>query len=44
MKKTGDDAPADVAALMSASADAAHFVGAVKRIWPGAVVNCLARL
>jgi hypothetical protein len=31
--------PADVAVLLGASADAAHFVGEVKRIWPGAVVT-----
>jgi hypothetical protein len=27
--------PDDVAVLLGASADAAHFIGEVKRIWPG---------
>lgn len=31
--------PDDAAALIAASADAAHFIGTVKRIWPGAVVT-----
>lgn len=31
--------PDEVAMLISASADAAHFIGAVKRLWPGSVVT-----
>jgi hypothetical protein len=31
--------PDDVAVLIAASADTAHFIGEVKRIWPGAVVT-----
>ena len=31
--------PYEVAVLIASSADAAHFVGAVKKLFPGAVVN-----